>query len=761
MVRRIAFLSLLLIIVTSFAHGQVAPGEWRDQFAYKNVKGLCVTDSKIYVPTEEGFYSYDPISGELAKFSRVNGLSSFGVSAFAVSPNNATIAIGYTDGSIDLVRDGQVTSVTDIKDKNLTGDKSIYNFSWYNGKIFVSTGFGIVLLNPSVPEIKDTYFIGDNGGSIAVYATTIFQDTIYAATTDGLKFASVNDPQLYYYGDWQRAAIPGAGDVFSATSANDAVLYAVEKGQSGLPDKAYSYTEAGGWIGITTAQTQIYSLSVSPFGLCLVGDKGVEMQKDGATQLVNDFGTGSFAPRYAFLSSSELWVADMNNGLVRYRSGDVQTYRPNGPYSNESFRATWNQGVLAISRGGYNDVSESDWNSLVVNIFKDNQWSSIGGNGNDAVQPLFNPNNPSQLYVTGWGSGLSYFKDLEFQITYTDSNSPLKSILPPGPFVRNGGLCFDSKGNLWVNSRAVSNMLSVLKPDGTWVTFPKTTDLNTDRFGKMLFQPETGYLWIVNSKLGLAVYDPGSDPYSSADDRFTSFGMVNSDGVNLSNDILSMAEDSDGKIWLGTQEGVEVIYNPSVVFSQTVTAQQIKVPIEIAGQAGYLLQSDAVSAIAVDGANRKWFGTSRSGAFLQSADGVTQLLAFNTANSPLPSNNILDITIDQQTGEVFFITDHGVVSYRGNAIVGSDDFGKIYAFPNPVRDNFRGVITIAGLMANSTVKITDINGYLIFEGVSLGGEIQWDGKNLNGQRVSTGVYLIFCSDPTGVVTKTSKLLFIH
>lgn len=760
MLRSLYFLTALVFFSISSSTGQVAPGKWQDHFAYKSVKGLCVTDTKIYIPTEEGFYSYDPVSGELSKFSRVNGLSSFGVSAFAVSPDNATIAIGYTDGCIDLVHNEQVTSITDIKDKNLTGDKSIYDFNWYNGNVFVSTGFGIVLLNPSVPEIKDTYYIGDSGSPITVYSTTIFQDSIYAATTEGIKYASVNSAQLYYYGDWKRAAIPGAGDVFSVVSSDNNVLYTIEKGQSGLSDKVYRFLVGFGWTGITTAHTQVYSFSNSSYGLCIVGDKGVEIQKDGITQLIDDFGTGSVSPRYAFAGPNELWVADNSNGLVRYRSGDIQTFRPNGPYSNESFRGTWSQGILAVSRGGFDDVGQSDWNSFVVNIFKDNQWSSIGGNGNDAYQPIFNPSNTSQLYVTGWGSGLSYFKNMEFQITYSDTNSPLQTIIT-GPFVRNGGLCFDSNGNLWVNSRAVSNMLSVLKQDGTWVTFPKTTDLNTDRFGEMLFQSETGYLWIVNNKLGLAVYDPGKDPYASSDDRFTYFGMVNSDGVSLSNDILSMAEDNDGKIWLGTQEGVEVIYSPSVVFSEGVTAQQIKVPIEIEGQAAYLLQNDAVSAIAVDGANRKWFGTARSGAFLQSDDGVTEVLAFNTDNSPLPSNNILDITIDHNSGEVYFITDHGIVGYRGNATQGGADFGNVYAFPNPVRDSYGGLITIAGLMTNSTVKITDINGYLIFEGVSLGGEMQWDGKNLNGRRVSTGVYLIFCSDPTGVVTKASKLLFIH
>lgn len=279
--------------------------------------------------------------------------------------------------------------------------------------------------------------------------------------------------------------------------------------------------------------------------------------------------------------------------------------------------------------------------------------------------------------------------------------------------------------------------------------------------GTMLFHQTTNHLWMYLPKTGMLVYDMGKDPFSETDDRYIKFGLVESSGATLSNDILSMAQDNDGRIWIGTQEGVEVIYNAELAFRQTITAQRIKVPIEIAGQAAYLLRNDAVSAIAVDGANRKWFGTMRSGAFLQSADGVEQILAFNTTNSPLPSNNILDITIDHDSGEIFFITDKGIVGYRGDAIKGGDDFGKVYAYPNPVRENFTGKITIVGLIPKAIVKITDINGYLVFEGESLGGEIQWDGKNLNGQRVNTGVYLILCSDAEGEKSAVSKLLFIH
>jgi hypothetical protein len=260
---------------------------------------------------------------------------------------------------------------------------------------------------------------------------------------------------------------------------------------------------------------------------------------------------------------------------------------------------------------------------------------------------------------------------------------------------------------------------------------------------------------------GLFVLDPGTNVASASDDQYRKIRLSDHDGNLLPNDIYSLAFDRDGYLWVATSEGVLISYNPDqAIDASTFAVQRVKIPDVVEGLAAYLLQTETVTSITVDGGNRKWFGTSKSGVFLQSSDGSKELLHFNMKNSPLPSNNIMDIKIHPTSGEVFIATDKGLISYRGDATDPVEKFGKVYAFPNPVKPNYNGLISIVGLVENTTVKITDISGNLVYETQSLGGQATWDGKNLNGHRVSTGVYLIFCSDSKGEQTAVSKLLFI-
>jgi hypothetical protein len=174
-----------------------------------------------------------------------------------------------------------------------------------------------------------------------------------------------------------------------------------------------------------------------------------------------------------------------------------------------------------------------------------------------------------------------------------------------------------------------------------------------------------------------------------------------------------------------------------------------------------LLEKEIITAIAVDGANRKWFGTKSSGVFLTSADGETELEHFTTENSPLLNNEITDIAVNQKSGEVFIGTISGLISYMGEATEANDEFSDVYVYPNPVRETYEGPIVVKGLVNDTDVKITDISGNLVYKTTSLGGQAIWDGKNLNGNRCKTGVYLVFLSDALGEKTKVTKLMFIH
>ena len=231
--------------------------------------------------------------------------------------------------------------------------------------------------------------------------------------------------------------------------------------------------------------------------------------------------------------------------------------------------------------------------------------------------------------------------------------------------------------------------------------------------------------------------------------------------LNRMNDVYSIAEDLDGDIWIGTSKGVAVFSNPSRVWNEeTYYAYQPSLEMND-GLYHPLLEPEVVTAIVVDGSNRKWLGTRNSGIYLVSARGDREVLHFTAENSKLISNAITSLAFSNPTGELFIGTDKGLVSYTGDAPAGRKGMAEVYVYPNPVRETYTGDITVEGLMKDTDVRITDIAGNLVFKAKSLGSKLLWDARNLNGRSVSTGVYLLFCAHATGFNTRIAKLLVIH
>ena len=310
-----------------------------------------------------------------------------------------------------------------------------------------------------------------------------------------------------------------------------------------------------------------------------------------------------------------------------------------------------------------------------------------------------------------------------------------------------------------MSQSGVPGSLKALTPDGNWIT--TQVNLSVTSVGDMVID-RNQYIWAVLPRgNGLLVYDPAGTPSNTSDDRYIRIQVQDTEGHTMNN-LFSIATDSDGNIWVGTDMGPAVFYNPGKAFTSDIRATRIKIPRnDGSGLADYLLGTETVTAIAADGANRKWFGTLSSGAFLMSDDARKEMVHFSTSNSPLLSDNIVKVAVNGVTGEVWFGTSEGIISWRGEATAGKDDFSGIYAFPNPVREDYEGVVTVTGLMENSSVKITDVSGNLVYETTSLGGQAVWDLRNYKSQRVATGVYLAFCSNEDGTLAGVTKILVIR
>ncbi|MGE0077811.1 MAG: two-component regulator propeller domain-containing protein [Bacteroidales bacterium] len=760
---RLALLIALLNIALS-VKAQIPLGKWREHFSFSQGKFISAGNNKVFCGTTNGIFIYNLNSSEVDKLTKVNGLSEVGITAMVYFSSNNLLAIGYESGNIDLVYSNEVVNIPDIKEKSLSGSKVINNFLLYQNKLYTSTDFGIVVIDPSKKEVKDTYFIGENGTNLKVNNLVVFNNLFWAATEKGLLNASVTEPLLVSSERWNRvASFADPNNECIDITATDNVIFALEK-QESSNDILWLYNGSN-WSEIDRPFDNALSVKMNSNKVLVTSNTGIISYNTSGTKGITTTTytcSESFKPNIAVpVDADQFAIADGDIGLVVGTTANQNAIKPAGPFNNNAFSIGVSSDRVIVTNGGYDASFGNLWNNFIIHKFIDEQWSYyIGWGDHDATVVEFNPSNPSSYFVGSWGHGIYQFKDDEMVAHYTPDNSSLQTILPNSPFCRISGLAFDGKGNLWASNPMVPNPISVLKTDGTWVSFPYLTAIGEERVSTLHYS-EYGSLWLILPfGKGLFVLNPGSSIDSKDDDLYRKFVPYDKDGNTISASINALAFDKDNYLWLGTSAGVLLSYNPDKVFDGGFYMQKIKIPDVVDGLAVYLLETETVTSVTVDGGNRKWFGTAKSGLYLFSSDGTKEQLHFTEANSPLPSNNILDVKIHPVSGEVFIATDKGMVSYRGDANEASDKFGKVYSYPNPVPPGYSGKITITGLVEKTIVKITDINGNLIYETMSEGGMATWDGKSLRGNKVATGVYLVFCSDSKGKETAVTKILFI-
>jgi ligand-binding sensor domain-containing protein len=367
---------------------------------------------------------------------------------------------------------------------------------------------------------------------------------------------------------------------------------------------------------------------------------------------------------------------------------------------------------------------------------------------------VVDPSDKNHLFIGSSGAGLLEVKNVAAIKFYRDTNSTLLQQFGNPGQVKVHGLVLDDEFNLWCSNAGVNSVINVRKNDGNWKRFLFPGKINSSAKTGDMVMDLNGYLWMIvyeniGGKDGILVFNPNRTVDNTADDQFdlVDFG---------SNRVRCMAKDKDGTIWTGSDVGVYVFYPPSI------TPQQILIRQDNAYQ--YLLAGEVVTAIAVDGANRKWVGTENGGIYLFSPDGQEQIHHFTFDNSPLFSNNISSIAIDAKNGEVFIGTDKGLMSYQSDAVEASADVvgcNDILVYPNPVEHSYEGPVAIKGVVPNGIVKITDVNGGLVYQTTALGTQAIWNGRNLQGEEVSTGVYIVFSSDPTSENTCVTKLMYFR
>jgi hypothetical protein len=758
--RKVLVIQLLLASIL-YLNGQTPVGSWSDHLVYNTARCVAVGSAEVYASTGSSIIVFNREYSELKKMSRTNGLTGTEISTLGWSGETKTLIIAYTTTNLDLVLNNSIYNIPDIFRKYIPGRKVI-NRIRANGKYaYLACSFGIVVVDLIKKEIYDTWKPGTETGNNEVSDVTFMNNLIYAATSNGVYSANLNSQGLAYFANWDRILSLPAGRFTSVVSSGNKII--VNRSGSGEGgDSVYSVDDASSLLSFVQGVYNT-SLDPAPNGFTISSPSLLRYYSSDGTLLKTitsyDWGTPDISQ--GVCDNTDFWIADMRSGLVRIvNKSRAEQLTLQGPVSNNAFSIASLNGKTVIC-GGATDVSWNNiWRMLEISVHENNSWSSFTpGTIRDALRALIDPGNSNHLFVSTWGAGLLEYENGNLKKQYTESNSPLQNIIPGNPYVRICGLAMDDEKNLWITQTGVTGSIKVLKPDGTWIANPLTIDAPT--IGDIIIT-RSGQKWIILPRgYGLFVFDDNKTPSLFSDDRSRKLLVKDNENTVIPT-VYSLAEDLDGSIWVGTDQGPLVYFNPEKVFDTDLNASRIKIARnDGSGLADYILGTEIITSVAIDGANRKWLGTYSSGAYLLSADGTVKIKNFNVQNSPILSNTIVSMAVDNKTGDVWFGTSSGLISIRGDATKGGEEFSHIYAFPNPVREDFNGKVTITGLMRDSHVTITDISGNLVNQTVSDGGQASWDLSTYNGRRVSTGVYLIFCASSDGRRSAVTKILVIH
>ena len=790
---RLFFLPLLLVTLSASAQ---EIGSWKTFFSYNKVDFLTQSKDRIYALGNGVLFSVDKQYENIQTYTKADGLSDCYISKIAYSEQLDALIIGYDNSNIDIIKKNKVINISDFKRKEIN-DKQINSITTHDKYAYLACGLGIVVVDMKRNEIADMYIIGDNGKYLAVYQVEIIDNTIYALTQDGLRCANIKDSNLADYAKWNRVTITDGQlqtieysvfDSLNSDSLNfiDLELQTIANFNNQL---VLVYQDSISVVHsdktITTLQEihKFKSITTSPDAIIIAAgdsllnyDKSLELKEI----VFSDYTKHAiYTP-----STNSYWVARAENyvnsqseifNLFKYKYGvSAGKYVPNGPLSHTAAFLKYEYGQLITGSGGPFDIPTHDYPGI-LQIMENNEWTvltesdfepgvTIRENSRfvDVLDAIVDPSDHKRIYVATWRSLFELYDKKPYKHYWTENTT----LTNTSSRILIDGLCFDKDNNLWIPNHLSPTGLVVKKADGTWQSF-NYPEVNDTRF-KETFISKNGYLWIIrprpNDGTGVVVIDQNGTPFEQSDDKHIYYSSFqDADGNTVSpNAFRCIAEDKNNEIWIGTSTGPLIVTDQKKIFDKNFTISRVKITREDnANYADYLLGSDQINAIIVDGGNRKWLGSSTSGVYLLSPDGKETLQHFTTENSPLTSNTIIDMAMNQETGELYIATSNGLFSYMTNSSEPAEDYTGVYAYPNPVTPDFDGEIAVKGLVGNSLVRISDVEGKVIYEDYSNGGTFTWNGKNLNNKRVASGIYYIFAAQEDGSMKMVTKIAFIH
>lgn len=766
---------IYLMIFICFSLKAQVNDQWNSYFSYTELVAMANGKEVVFGATSSALIRYNINSKTIQVYNTISGLKAAQITALYFSEVHQKVIIGNNDGSIliyDLKKD-RIKTLSDVKNKPSLQfiEKRINRFLEVKSQLYIATNYGISVLNLNNDTFGDTFFIGNNGNNVVVNDLLAESTKLLAITNEGIKQIAWSNPNKIDYRqwsnrndgtDWKNGLVINKSVYLTKQKSNQ--LFVLEEDSSvrevvitDSPIIALRNNENNNILIITANDVQI---------LQGINQLQTVIQNNGILDALQVKGN------YYFISSS--------NGFFEHKQNTAELLSPSGPESNRVFSLlSTKEGVWFVS-GGYDKTTYNPYIPFLASyglsyFNKKKGWEYLSNRdlkgANALTYAALNPRNDQELFVGSYHSGLLKINLNKNNIAQSDvmlynqtntGNNGLENLeiesgstLPEDYVtIRVNGVVFDKQAKLWITNNFVKNALKSRESNNQWQSYPSTLgmfDYKRGNYGRLAID-KNGTKWIPSLEDGLTAFN---------ETRSNKIATFSADIGNLpTNNVSALAVDKSNNLWIGTNKGLRVIQNVDR-FLQPATIVPTNIIIEENGIAEELFYQQYITAITVDGANRKWVAIADAGVFLVSATGKEVLLHFTTENSPLPNNTINDIATDPISGEVFFATDYGVVSLLSDTSEGQESNKGFYAYPNPVRPEYAGEVRIVGLMDRSVVKITDIEGNLMYETTSNGGMVTWDTHAMNGRKVSSGVYLILVSSIEKSDTQVKKIMIIR
>lgn len=774
--KRICYLVLFISLFCQYGHSQ-AIGDWQTFLSYYNTVKVAETNNYVFAIAQGAktsasdtelnggsLFRYSKEDNSIKLFSRQDGLNDQQITHIGFNSDTNTLLIVYKDGNIDLLVDNSFSNIPYLYNSSIK-DKTINEIYFYNEYAYLSGNFGIMVLNVKKKEITDTYQINKT-----VTSCCIKDNYLYAATENGL-YRGLLTSNLLDINNWQSFSTSASSTIEQLTVFENQLCFKLKNGGTYYQDESgniHTIVEGGNISKMKLVNNKLVSFTTSTAYI-----SSSLTEKD----VVN---VGTINDISSLKDENTFWIAAGNQSLKGIKKNSDQytvifsdTIAANsGPKRNLCDYMKVNNQRLFVAGGGRGANRYDNFGTFM--IYDNNAWKNYdedaikqkaGIRFSDVMSIAIDPKDNNHYYASTWGEGVFEFKDDAFVQLYNSSNSPLESAVANSlNFIRIEGLCFDKDNNLWMTNSEVSSALKVLKNDGTWASLAYSDLSKVNSIDKILITKKNiKWINILRSTPGIFVLNDNETIDDTSDDTYRLYQTLisSADGKNMTtNGFYCLTEDKNGAIYIGTGNGLAICTNPSSV--PTSENLVINRPTREAtdGSLSYFLDGEQINAIAVDGGNRKWIGTQNSGVFLISEDASETIKNFTTSNSPILSNTVVSLAIDPVNGRVYIGTDKGITSYLSDATEGKENYSNVYAYPNPVRPEDIDQVTIAGLMENSNVKITDLSGNLIYQGKSVGGQLTWNCRNHSGSRVATGIYLVLAATQDSKESVVTKIMIV-